>query len=58
MAIHSHYKDIFRLKEELSWGIAFIFGWTIPLRPVHTKDNNYDDNDKYKVLIIMLILWE
>ncbi len=34
-----------------TWGwvnddIIFIFGWTIPLRPAHSKNNNYKNNDK------------
>ncbi len=45
-----------------TWGwvneIIFIFGWTIPLRPVHTKHDNYKDINKDIVLKIILNIKE
>ncbi len=67
LIFHQKYLNLCSEDERRSYGFGttwgwvindriFIFGWTILLRPVNTKDVNYNDNNK--VLIIILFPWE
>jgi len=33
----------------------WIFGWKFPLRSIHSKEDNYNNNGNYKIVLIILI---
>ncbi len=54
LGFHQKYLNLCYKDEQRSYGFGIndkikIFGWTIPLRPVHTKNTNYKN-----ILILIL----
>ncbi len=58
LGFHQKYLNLCYEDEQRSYGFGIndkikFFGWTIPLRPVHTKNTNYNNN--YNNILILIL---